>query len=36
MNFYSTNVTVDVDAEEYENAVTGSYSGTITFNLIAN
>ena len=36
MNFYSTNVTVKVDAEEYENAVTGSYSGTITFNLIAN
>jgi hypothetical protein len=36
ITFYSTNVTVEVDAEEYENAVTGSYSGTITFNLIAN
>ncbi len=36
MNFYSTNVTVEVAAEEYENAVTGSYSGTITFNLFAN
>lgn len=36
MNFYSTNVTVEVNAEEYENAVTGSYSGTITFNLFAN
>jgi hypothetical protein len=36
MNFYSTDVTVKVKAEEYENAVTGSYSGTITFNLFAN
>lgn len=36
ITFYSTNVTVEVDAEEYENAVTGSYSGTITFNLFAN
>jgi hypothetical protein len=36
MDFYSTNVTVEVNAEEYENAVTGSYSGTITFNLFAN
>ncbi|MGH0052499.1 MAG: hypothetical protein ACQ5SW_03795 [Sphaerochaetaceae bacterium] len=36
MDFHSTDVTISVNEGQYENAVTGSYSGTVTFNLFAN